>query len=350
MMGMQGMPGMMGMGGMSGMMGMPGMAMGGMPGMMRPMMPMMGMPGMMMPGMRGMMMPGLQAQGTAAAVAGKSQSSEEKPDFLNLQFREKEPPIDPEVKAFLAKHEIDDITLLKRLNEEIGKKRDKKDSILSKLDDLLDDMGDPAGYLEMKLEDIANGDFIGKTLEVPEVDALVAEWNLTHEAKMKLNQMISNRGTKKGQDIVRLEKILEHSQQKSETVISLAQQLLEDKLEDLPDMGEADDVMKKFKLDDEAKRKLVQVVLQRAADSSRVLGRLEAYLESARKPSDAVRTLFGRLMAGGDVPEEHREKEDRRASDRDTRDRSRDRARPRERSRDRRSSRSRGRRSRSRRR
>jgi len=296
---------------------------------------------------RGMMMPGLQTPGSA--MTSKPLQSEDKPDFLNLQFREKEPPIYADVKAFLEKHKIDDTTLLKRLNEEIGKNRDKKDSILSKLDDLLDDMGDPGGYLEMKLEEIANGEFVGNTLEVPEVDALVAEWSLTHEAKMKLNLMISNRGTKKGQDIVRLEKILEHSQQKSETVISLAQQLLEDKLEDLPDMGEADDVMKKFKLDDEAKRKLVQVVLQRAADSSRVLGRLEAYLESAKRPSDAVRTLFGRLMAGGDVPEEHREKEERRASD--TRDRSRDRGS--RRSRDRRSrdrSRDRGRRSRSRRR
>lgn len=40
--------------------------------------------------------------------------------------------------------------------------------------------------------------------------------------------------------------------------------------------AEAEDVMKKFKLDDEARRKLVQIVLQRADDSSRVLGRLEA--------------------------------------------------------------------------
>ena len=70
--------------------------------------------------------------------------------------------------------------------------------------------------------------------------------------------------------------------------MNLAAQILEGKLEDLPDMGEAEDVMKKFKLDDEARRKLVrvvivavcgcevQIVLQRADDSSRVLGRLEA--------------------------------------------------------------------------
>ena len=29
-------------------------------------------------------------------------------------------------------------------------------------------MGDPQGYLEMKVEEIENGEFRGKTLEVPE--------------------------------------------------------------------------------------------------------------------------------------------------------------------------------------
>ncbi|CAE7532777.1 STK36 [Symbiodinium sp. CCMP2592] len=50
------------------------------------------------------------------------------------------------------KHKINDKALLKRLNEEIMKKRDTKESVLLKLDELLEDMGDPKGYLEMKLE------------------------------------------------------------------------------------------------------------------------------------------------------------------------------------------------------
>jgi len=290
------------------------------------------MPGMM-PGFMGMM----QQQ-----AASKPKPPEEKKDFLNLKFGDREPVIDRDVKAFMAKHGIVDDALTKRLNEEIVKRRDTKESVISRLDELLDDMGDPAGYLEMKVEEMERGEFVGKTLEVPEVDALAKEWSLTHEAKAKLNEMVSNRGTKKGSDIVRLEKILEMTQQKSETAITLAQQILDGKLEDLPDMGEAEDVMKKFKLDDEAKRKLVQVVLQRADDSSRVLGRLEVYLESARKPSDAVRTMFGRLMAGGDVPDEHKEKDEKKDKDKDD-----DRDRSRGRDRDRRD-RDRGRRSRSR--
>ncbi|CAJ1460836.1 unnamed protein product [Effrenium voratum] len=80
--------------------------------------------------------------------------------------------IDPlEKKAFFDKHKIVDNSLLKRLNEEIMKKRDTKESVLLKLDELrgLEDMGDPKGYLEMKVEEIENGEFRGKTLEVPEV-------------------------------------------------------------------------------------------------------------------------------------------------------------------------------------
>ncbi|CAE8722172.1 unnamed protein product, partial [Polarella glacialis] len=112
----------------------------------------------------------------------------------------------------------------------------------------------------------------------------------------------------------------------------------------------AEDVMKKFKLDDEAKKKLVLVVLQRADDASRVLGRLEVYLESARKPSSAMMLMFGRLMAGGDVPDEHREPKEKKTDRDNSEDRDRGRGRDRDRGRGRSRSRSRGRRSRSRRR
>eukprot|EP00438_Fugacium_kawagutii_P000136 Skav213997 [mRNA] locus=scaffold941:48753:52828:+ [translate_table: standard] len=95
----------------------------------------------------------------------------------------------------------------------------------------------PVRLARAPVQEIENGEFRGKTLEVPEVEALAMEWNLTHEAKVRLNEMVSNRGTKKGttmaavcmqkvrgrgQDVVRLEKILEHTQNKSETVVNRA--------------------------------------------------------------------------------------------------------------------------------
>lgn len=321
--------------------------------------PMMGaMPGLMpgmMPGMMQGLLPGMQGLG---AQPQKQKVDNSPKDFLNLKFGDdfKEKPIDPDVRALMIKVEINDTRLMKLLNEEIMKRKDTKESWLAKLEELLEDMGDPGGYLEMKIEEMRKGEFVGNILEIPEVDALAREWGLSETAKQKINQMMSMRGTKRGSDIVRLEKICEHAQNKSEVAITLANQVIDGKLENLPDMAEAEDVMKKFRLDDEATRKLVQVVLQRADDSSRVLGRLEVYLETCKRPSDAVRTMFGRLMAGGDVPDEHKEPKDtRREEDRDgskDRDRDRDR-RGRDRDRDRRGrsrSRSRGRRSRSRRR
>ncbi|CAE7317987.1 STK36 [Symbiodinium natans] len=94
--------------------------------------------------------------GDAGHDAQRAAKVEEvKKDFLNLKFGDREPPIDQDVKAFMDKHKIDDKALLKRLNEEIMKKRDTKESVLLKLDELLEDMGDPKGYLEMKLEAFA---------------------------------------------------------------------------------------------------------------------------------------------------------------------------------------------------
>merc|ERR1712050_94087 len=109
--------------------------------------------------------------------------------------------------------------------------------------------------------------------------------------------------------------------------------VLANEIDALPDLSEAQDVIKKFDLDAEAKDKLIEIVLARTEHSSALLGGLEVYFEAVRNPSSALFALAGRLLAGGDVPDPHDPREKGKlATDRD-RERDRDRSRERERKR-----------------
>lgn len=256
------------------------------------------------------------------------------------------PALDPEVKKFCDHFEIEP-DYAKSLDEEMAKRPDTKASDLAQLYDILDDVGDPSCLLGIKISDMASGEFVGKILEDREAMALALNYGLRDEATQKLYELVSRRATKKGEDLVRMESLLEYAQDKSSTAIRFVGQVLNGEIERLPDLSEAQDVIKKFDLDAQATKKLVEIVLARTEDSSALLGGLEVYFEHARNASSSLMALAGRLLSGGDVPDPSDPREERRArgefAGERERERSRDRERERERERPRERSRSRDR-------
>merc|ERR1711948_203160 len=109
-------------------------------------------------------------------------------------------------------------------------------------------------------------------------------------------ELVSRQATKKGEDLVRMEFLMEYAKEPSSTAISFVSRLLANEIEALPDLSEAQDVIKKFDLDSEAKDKLIEIVLARSDDSSALLGGLEVYFEKVRNPSSALLDLAGRLL------------------------------------------------------
>jgi len=351
---------------------MPGMMSGMMPGMVPSCMPgMMPMPSMMpmgmMPGMMPIMMPGMPPQphpgsgtnplGTAAEVGAQQEPK---------QPEQPEPPLDPEVRQLCEHFEIE-AHCARLLNQEMDKRQDSKASDLARLWELLEDVGSPTCLLALKIEEMKNGEFRGKILQDREVEALALNFDLGSRATSKLNEVVSRRATRKGEDLVRMERILEYSREPGPTATLVAERLLDGRYTSIPDLGEAEDVMRKFSLDEDAKKRLVEIVLERADDSSAVLGALELHLEASKQASETLRAVSGRLLAGKDLPDEpwddrrpsfradgdHDRERDRhqdrergrerdRERDRDRDERERDRSRERERER-RRRSRSRGR-------
>jgi len=261
------------------------------------------MPATMMPGMVPGMAAGMGQTGPSSTTQPLSQSkaaaAKKKPPPEPKEVEP--PPFDPEIKELCEKFEIEE-KCARKLDAVMAGRADTKKSDLAKLFDLLEDVGSPTCLLELKISEMEEGEFVGKILEDREVEALTLNFDLKGEAKDKLNEVVSRRQTRKGEDLVRMESILEHARNPNEIATRLAGQLLDGRIPALPDLSEAEDVMKKFKLEPEAKRTLAEIVFARQEDSSRVLGYLEVYLEASHKPSADLIALKGRLLAGGEVP------------------------------------------------
>merc|ERR1719265_434872 len=271
------------------------------------------MPNMMM-GMMGSGMTTFPQYGAAAASPSKEMRSDAPQD----------PKLDEDVKKLCDQFQIDN-ECAQKLQEELGKRKDTRENDLNKLYELLEDVGSPSCLLALKIDEMQRGEFVGRIEDDREVEALALNFSLGRGSKSKLNEVVARRPKRKGEDLVRLEAILERSSEPDAVAKRLAEQLLSGNLQALPDLGETEDVVRKFRLDKAASQKLVEIIVRRPDDSSRILGGLEVYLEAARQPSTALLALSGRLLSGGEVPDEPRnEQPEERERDR-RRDRSRSR-------------------------
>ena len=64
--------------------------------------------------------------------------------------------------------------------------------------------------------------------------------------------------------------------------------LLEGEIEELPDLSDAEKVMEKYRLDDDAKSKLREIIEKRAEDKDEVLVKIKKHLDNCANPSSML--------------------------------------------------------------
>ena len=67
--------------------------------------------------------------------------------------------------------------------------------------------------------------------------------------------------------------------------------LLEGEVEELPDLSDAEKVMEKYRLDDDAKSKLREIIEKRAEDKDEVLVKIKKHLDNCANPSSMICSL-----------------------------------------------------------
>eukprot|EP00933_Yihiella_yeosuensis_P032039 TRINITY_DN25623_c1_g1_i1.p1 TRINITY_DN25623_c1_g1~~TRINITY_DN25623_c1_g1_i1.p1 ORF type:complete len:385 (-),score=117.60 TRINITY_DN25623_c1_g1_i1:59-1213(-) len=367
--------------------GMPGMQQGGMPGMQQG-----GMPGMQqggMPGMGGMMMPNpmmmmammqnmkqLKAAGNlpppmaamleqmekvmgkaAGGGGGCGGGSQEKPKAKLPDPADN--TIDPDIQELCDYFNIED-RWVKRLNETMKKRQDTKQEDIEKLYETLERARSPTGLLTVKIGEMECGRFIGKIKPDKDVERIARKFKLDDPVASRLTELlhrrkVANEAERGHKDLETIEQHLKYCKRPSAMATLLAGKLLEGEVDELPTLNEAEKLMEKYKLDEDARSKLREIVEKRADEKMAVLAQVERHLETSTFPSSMLCKIARPLIDN----EELAEPPDRavkggnkgggkgrgRSRDRDRRDRSRSRRRDRDRSgdRDRRRDRSRSR-------
>jgi len=359
----------------------PGMRPGVMPGMPQ---------GGMMPGCNPMMMMMManMMQMAQKQMGGGSQNSAPPPMAMmgaglpaemggGPSSAKKDPPpperddeeIDPDIRELGDYFNIEE-RWIKRLNETMNKRRETKQQDLEKLYEVLERARSPTGLLTVQIGKMECGQFVGKIKPDKDVERLARKFKLDDHVTSRLTELKvcrrnsgqEERGLK---DLERLEQHLRYCKRPNAMATLLAGKLLEGELEELPDLSEAEKIMEKYKLDEDARSKLREIVEKRANDQDEVLATVKKHLDTSTFASSMLCKIARTLIDGeklADPPERKgkgdkgedggkgggRDDRDRRDDHRRDRDRDRDRRdRSRERSRDRRDrSRSRDRRDR----
>jgi len=264
-----------------------------------------------------------------------------------------EDEIDPEVQELGDYFNIED-RWIKRLNETMKKRQATKEQDLAKLYEVLERARSPTGLLTVKIGEMECGQFVGKIKPDKDVERLARKFKLDEHVTSRLTELVVRRKSTKDEDLERIEQHLRYCKRPSAMATLLAGKLLEGEVEELPDLEEAEVLMQKFKLDEDACSKLREIVEKRANDKTEVLSQIKKHLETSTYPSSMLCKIARPLIDGEKLPDpperrpssavnpvavdsrdrggDHNRDRDR---DRDRRDRSRDREKQRDRSRDR---------------
>ncbi|CAE7813902.1 PDF1B [Symbiodinium sp. KB8] len=209
-----------------------------------------------------------------------------------------------------------------------------------------------------------SGRFIGKVKPDKDVERLARKFRLDDPVASRLTELTHRR--KKENEIDRMhkdlntiEQHLKYCKRANAMATLLVGKLLEGEVEELPDLSDAEKVMEKYRLDDDAKSKLREIIEKRAEDKDEVLVKIKKHLDNCANPSSMICKIARPLIDNENLPdppdrpqkggEKGEGKGGGKGKDKDNRDRNRSRSRDRHRSRSRRRrSRSRGKRSRSR--
>merc|ERR1719401_2088985 len=197
--------------------------------------------------------------GMAGLMSGApSQPPEKKP--LDPLLTEENLEIDPEVRELGDYFNIEE-RWIKRLNETMKKRKDTKE------------------------QDIA------KPYE--DVDRLARKFKLDDHVTSRLTELVVRRRSAKEEerakkDLDRIEQHLRYCKRPSAMATLLAGKLLEGEVDELPDLREAEDVMEHFKLDEDAKSNLREIIEKRASDKDQVLAQVKKHLEGSPHTSSML--------------------------------------------------------------
>merc|ERR1719369_2619450 len=162
-----------------------------------------------------------------------------------------EDEIDPDVKELGDYFNIED-RWVKRLNETMKKRKDTKGQDIAKLYEVLERARSPTGLLTVKIGEMECGRFVGKIKPDKDVERLARKFKLDDHVTSRLTEVVVRRRATKEEDLDRIEQHLRYCKRPSAMATLLAGKLLEGEVDELPSMARAEDIMEKYKLDEDA--------------------------------------------------------------------------------------------------
>merc|ERR1719220_2831625 len=201
--------------------------------------------------------------------------------------REVEEEIDPDVRELGDYFNIED-RWIKRLNETMKKRQETKEQDIAKLYEVLERARSPTGLLTVKIGEMECGQFVGKIKPDKDVERLARKFKLDDHVTSRLTELVVRRKATKEEDLERIEQPLRYCKRPSAMATLLAGKLLEGEVDELPDLAEAGEIMSKYKLDEDARPKLREIVEKRASDKIEVLACIKKHLETSTFPSSML--------------------------------------------------------------
>merc|ERR1719373_1075850 len=228
-------------------------------------------------------------------AGGASQPPEKKP--LDPLLTEDNLEVDPEVRELGDYFNIED-RWIKRLNETMKKRRDTKEQDIAKLYEVLERPRSPTGLLTVKIGEMECGQFVGKIQPDRLVERLARKFKLDEHVTSRLTELAVRRKSTKEDDLDRIEQHLKYCKRPSAMATLLAGKLLEGEVDELPDLEEAEVLMQKFKLDEDARSKLREIVEKRATDQKEVFAQIKKHLETSTNASSMLCKIARPLIDG----------------------------------------------------
>jgi len=210
--------------------------------------------------------------------------------------------IDAEVQELGDYFNIED-RWIKRLNETMKKRQDTKSQDIAKLYEVLERARSPTGLLTVKIGEMECGQFVGKIKPDRDVERLARKFKLDDHVTSRLTELVVRRKATKEDDLERIEQHLRYCKRPSAMATLLAGKLLEGEVDELPDLAEAEVLMEKFRLDEDARSKLREIVEKRASDKTEVLACIKKHLETSTFPSSMLCKIARPLIDGEKLPD-----------------------------------------------
>merc|ERR1740121_748279 len=213
----------------------------------------------MMGGGMGGVNPMLGANPMLGMMGGSAGSSSAAAPMEAAKPKPAEIEMDPDVRELGDYFNIED-RWIKRLDEAMRKRKDTKEQDLAKLYEVLERARSPTGLLTVKIGEMECGQFVGKIKPDKDVERLARKFKLDDHVTSRLIELVVRRRATKEKDLERFEQHLRYCKRPSAMATLLAGKLLEGEVEELPDLTAAENLMTKFKLDEDARSKLREIV------------------------------------------------------------------------------------------